>query len=929
MKIKISLVVITSYFLLNTVGTLAQNSVHPRVYTTNAAKNDFIQSIDKVSWKKEFVDAKKQKLEKYLKLWQQNPNWLVSRLQMNWNTKHDKVFLNSGEFAYSSGSAPVPTVRYSGTRDWASDYSRPKLEDVQPYLDDPRGLYLKNNKTKKMEWTHPSKAGFAIEKTNEEIMGLVEDAAFLYWLTGDEKYAKFAAPVFLKYMEGMYYREAPVDLKKSDQARISGLATFEVIHEGIVVPLVTSYDFLYTYLKANNNNLDHSVAVFQKWGDQIIVNGIPDNNWNLFQARFLTYIGIVLDKNDTYKNGKGSEYFLKYTFDESTERQLAVKESLLVYDEETGIWPESPSYSVHVITTLLRIFTLLDHTTNNNEFLNVPIIEKAALASFQYLFPSGYLLGFGDSHHSILPPENFELLISNYKKYTQKEKEVLISSILDKMIADKLYTRKASDYFDLFFYVDELQKNSSGASSSIQLISPTFYAPNVSMFNQRMGKGSDAVMVSTVGSYGNHAHANGIAIELFANNYAIGPDMGKGPSYWNEAHREFYSRFPAHNTVAVDGKSDYSAMRSYHPFSLDNSFPKSGMTSIFDKVTLSKVSFLEPQTNADQQRLTAVIKSKTQKPYIIDIFRSKKQQDGKQKHEYFYHNIGQSLDIFDSNNKLISLNSTDELSTKYGDIKGYDYFEDKKKVKTAQDIQAVFSIKDKQNSFMKLWIKGNENQTIYSVKSPKSNALSKGTAPADLVEAKVPTLVVKRDAAAWEQPFAIVFNPYLEGEKNPITTVEYASLKSNPNVQVIELTLDDKETRDKIIATTSDRDEVEEGDFYQLGLLSITRKTPDAKIMDFLFLSGMSKFIQDGWEIIAAGTPITMSVENEENQFVIQNDGPVVMKVPFYKGKKTAELRIYENDTLIETRQGIPSRSNPEQIDFRLSKAYDKVVIVF
>ncbi|GAL78093.1 hypothetical protein JCM19274_4592 [Algibacter lectus] len=174
---------------------------------------------------------------------------------------------------------------------------------------------------------------------------------------------------------------------------------------------------------------------FKNGGDQIIINGIPDNNWNLFQARFLTYVALTLDNNDAYKNGKGREYFLDHTFTTSTERQLSIEESLLVYDQENGMWPECASYSVHVITTLLNIFTLLDNSTNNNELSKFPIIEKAALASFQYLFPSGYTVGFGDSNHKTLPPENFELLISNYSKYNNEEKEAVISGLLDQMIS--------------------------------------------------------------------------------------------------------------------------------------------------------------------------------------------------------------------------------------------------------------------------------------------------------------------------------------------------------------------------------------------------------------------------------------------------------------------------------------------------------------
>ncbi|WFO15928.1 heparinase II/III-family protein [Cellulophaga baltica 4] len=154
--------------------------------------------------------------------------------------------------------------------------------------------------------------------------------------------------------------------------------------------------------------------------------------------------------------------------------------------------------------------------------------------------------------------------------------------------------------------MDELKTSKNNENGLDQLTSPTFYASNVSMFNQRLGSGAHAMMVSTAGSYGNHSHANGISIELFANTYVLGLDMGKGSSYWHSDHREYYSRFPAHNTVVVDGISDYNAMRGYHPFKLDNNFPKVSEKPSFDKLTFSKVSFLSlklRQTNNALQQL--------------------------------------------------------------------------------------------------------------------------------------------------------------------------------------------------------------------------------------------------------------------------------------------------------------------------------------
>jgi hypothetical protein len=919
--------------LLVTVVTGAQNTGHPRIYSVEKSGKQFLENIDQISWKKELVDKKIKNLEQYLVYCEQDPNWMVSRLQMNWKTKHNKVFLKGGNFSHSEGTALVPTVRFSGTRDWATEYSAPKLEDIEPYFDDARGYYLAHKKTKKKQWVHPSKIGHAIEGTNRKIMSIVEDAAFLYWVTGDKKYADFAKPVFETYMAGMYHRDAPIDLEYGTQQRISGLATFEVIHEKILIHLATTYDFLYDYFVDENVDLDQAESVFQKWGDQIINNGIPDNNWNLFQARFLTYVALTLDNNKAYKNGKGREYFLDKTFNTSTERQLAIKESLLVYDKENGMWPECASYSAHVITTLLNIFTLLDNSTNNNELSNFPIIEKAALASFQYLFPSGYTVGFGDSNHKPLPPENFELLISNYRKYKNEEKESTISGLLSQMIAKGEYKREARDLFQLFFYEDNLLVTENNENGLEKLTSPTFYASNVSMFNQRLGKGDNAMMVSSVGSFGNHSHVNGVSIELFANKYVLGPDMGKGSSYWHTDHREYYSRFPAHNTVVVDGKSDYNAMRGYHPFKLENYYPEVGERPNFDGLTFSKVSFFEPKTKSEQQRFTAIIKAKNTKGYIVDVFRSRKQNKGTQRHDYFYHNLGQSLELFTSNLKQLKTKATNDFGSKQGDLKAYDYLSDKNKVVTSKDVQAVFTLKSDgvSDNVMKAWIKGSEDQSIYTALAPKSNAFKRGsgTAPANVIGDPMQTLIVKRETAAWDNPFAVVFNPYINGEENPIKGVRYSSIIENPSTQVIEVLLKDKKTTDQIVLNTDEEDVIEQEGFYQKGLLSITRKSKNNKILDYFYLSGIHKYQRNGWEIVASGLPLSMSVERLDNTFVIENSGAVLIKSPFLDGKKSAELRVYEKGQLVATRKGQINRSNPEQLEFRLSKAYDKVLIVY
>ena len=117
-----------SMFIIS--GCSKDSEEHPRIYVNNKTKANFLTSANSIKWKKQLIDSKKANLDKYLIVCEEDPEWLLSRLQMNWKTRHDKVYLIGGKFSHSGGEAPVPTVRYSGSRDWATDYLSPDLEEV-------------------------------------------------------------------------------------------------------------------------------------------------------------------------------------------------------------------------------------------------------------------------------------------------------------------------------------------------------------------------------------------------------------------------------------------------------------------------------------------------------------------------------------------------------------------------------------------------------------------------------------------------------------------------------------------------------------------------------------------------------------------------------------------------------------------------------
>ena len=168
-----------------------------------------------------------------------------------------------------------------------------------------------------------------MESINIEIITKARDAAMLYWFTGEERYGKFAYDIFNTYVSGMYHRKEPVDLNNGHDQTLVGLSSFEVIHEDVLEPLTSCYDFLYGYLnKYHKSRLDTYSTTFKNWADIIIKNGVPFNNWNLIEARFVLNIALILENNKQYSDGKGCQYYLDQILNKTYTRQWALKDVL-------------------------------------------------------------------------------------------------------------------------------------------------------------------------------------------------------------------------------------------------------------------------------------------------------------------------------------------------------------------------------------------------------------------------------------------------------------------------------------------------------------------------------------------------------------------------------------------------------------------------
>ncbi len=792
MKQKLTIIIIFA-FLANCLIAQEANKIplptnlkqgYPRLYITQDEKGKLEKTIQQEAWANEVLSEIHKRIDGYVEQHVNDPEWMVSRLQMYWKTKAANVYIYGVDYSHADGEAPVPTVRFAGSRNSATSYGKPDLKDILPYMDDERGLYLPNRSKEgqPFEWVEQSKTGGIIQQINQEIIGLARDAAFIYWLENDKRFAKFSFDVFDKYMEGMFYRSEPIDLMNGHIQTLVGFTCFQVIHESTLKDIAELYDFLHPYIEANYpDKIANYDKTIKRWTDQIIKNGVPQNNWNLHQANIILKAAMVLQDNKNYDDKKGREYYIDYILNVTSARQWSLTKLLdFGYDKNNGVWAECPGYSQSVTKEFMSFIIDFDNTFDFNLLPYTPVMEKAVKMLPQYLFPNDQAVAFGDSYYGPIGTEAMSDMVRIAQKYKDEKLEEEFTSMhkLFSANADRPDRQgRSRANLSSFFASKPLELNPKYTKGNLNdYISQTFYAPNVSWHVQRMGQGADGMMVSLNASLGNHMHANGINMELYGKGFVQGADPGKGSNYLEAIYLEYYSQFPAHNTVMVDGVSSYTEMFSNHAFDLISEYPKSEQKDgFYPNITYSDVYFLEPETQSDQSRLVSIVKTGETTGYYIDIFRSKKQRKGDKFHDYYYHNLGQSMQISDLEGKPLKLEPSEEMAFAGGHLYALDYMWDKKSVRTNKDYQAEWKIdmpEGKPDVFMNLWMKGTDGRELFTIKSPPCESFrNKGNIPYDVDKVPYLTFAARQHGEAWQHPFVSVYEPFTSEQGKSISSI--------------------------------------------------------------------------------------------------------------------------------------------------------------
>jgi hypothetical protein len=237
---------------------------HPSILVKAADKEAVLAKIRQQPWARKAFDNLVAQVEPYVRRHQKDPEWILSRYLMNRapgrRYTHFYADAEGTALVKYGGDAPYPTVRVTPhkrtplTRDGFT-YVMPAIEELVPYDTAMTMMLQRTAPGGKKERVNPQAF---VEKINGRINALVLDAAVVYWLTGQEQYAAFAADVLAQWARGASYQHPIIGPCRT------GFLSIQTLGDGNYEPLLLAYDFLHDYLRRKNYKMHYYQGVFLK-----------------------------------------------------------------------------------------------------------------------------------------------------------------------------------------------------------------------------------------------------------------------------------------------------------------------------------------------------------------------------------------------------------------------------------------------------------------------------------------------------------------------------------------------------------------------------------------------------------------------------------------------------------------------------------------
>ncbi len=725
----------------------AQN---PHILVNDGDKQAVLQKIKDQPWAKSIFDKLNSKVTPYAERHLTDPQWILSRYQMNRvpGKYYTTVFSDNGGMGLVrwTGNAPNPTVRVSTylrspITEKGSSYQMPRLEELIPN-DTSRVMQLFNPETGKKDWIDPQTFYANI---NGDINNLALDAAILYWLNGDVKYARFAADLLDQWAKGAYYQEPIVGPCRT------GFLDMQTLGDANYRPIILAYDFVKPFMNKNGYDLHWYETVFEKFASTLAFRGLWNNNWYAAESSTMVFASLNLE------NKQKQAYYLQFILSKDTINgacgQLALPSTVQKWLTPDGHWKEPGGYHNYPVGNLL-ISALALEKNGYAVFQKFPALFKASYAMLKYSFPNLTVGGFGDTGRASQNAESLEIGLVGAVKYNHPILPDMLAS-MNKLIDGGKYKREDSGFLGLLCYLPDLPKTTA-----------TYCWPRTGTldfakyFIQRNGSDlQTGLMIGVQGATYNHNHCNGMAMELYGLGEVLGIDAGTGPNYEHPLHRNYYSQWAAHNTVVAAGSSSSlpfsgaSGSKNIGQIELAAMEPIPDKEAVSPDYSFTDTRYLDKSTNTNQSRTLALIRTSKSNGYYVDIFRS----DNEISNDYVYHNIGDNVTFLTSKRLPLKTTAATYPRTEK-DYPGFRFFSDVEKLDDYnENISALFSMQDDQSKdlFLQVLIQNYEGRTYYKAKSLKTKTSGKY-----YHDSSLPLFTIHTNNEARTKPFVTVFEPF-------------------------------------------------------------------------------------------------------------------------------------------------------------------------
>jgi len=861
------LFIISSCNLQNT----AEKKSYPRLLVSDSQKAEILKKIEENAWAAQIYSNMLTGVTPYVDRHQTDPDWILSRYQMNWKpgahyTQH--ISDSSGtELIAWSGNAPYPTVRVTTHKrpPVAPDgyrYRAPSLEDIKPYDTDSLWYLQSSGPSGEWSWTEPRLLTGGI---NGRINSLAVESAILYWLTGDEQYARFSADILFQWARGAWYQD-PVE-----GAGRNGLFCIQSLGDRSYDELAIAYDFVREYMHEAAYETHYFQPVFEKLAQTTKLRGFITNNWYAAQTTTLTYNALSLD--DPQKQKYYLSFFLQRDTIIGNFGQLALPTTMEMHFTKDGHWKENAGYHDMPVGDLLQAAVPVENN-GYGVFEDHPALYQASYAMLRYSFPNLQIMGYGDTggwkHQS---PRNLEIAIRFASQYAPDLLPGLTGS-LNHLIKAGLYDRANSGWYGLLTYLAQLPDQDSGIFEWDRAFELDF----ARLYGQRNGTDRETgLMYYVQGATYNHNHANGMAMELYGHGYVLGADPGIASTYEDSVFVHYYATFAAHNTVIAAGASEPSVpfhgsggAKHMGEISLSVMEPTAGSEGVSPYTSFTETNYVEPSTNTRQQRLMGIVRTSGESGYYVDFYRS----DNEISNDYIYHNIGHGVTLTNI--------SRNPLKMKPGSIpyradrqSGMGWF---KEIKTPDrsvgGAIAIFQVEedDKEDVFMQMLMPLQSGEKVFTATGPRTR-----TAPSGISDLPTPKTIIHRPESAWEKPFGVIYEPYRG--KNGFTVVSVRNRNSTASLATLEV--ENKDGSRQLIMQSDQPEEMQHnGETSIRGHYGVVSLFADNKLQ-YLYLGHGQAIGWNGYRIETTGSGNAYFVEFSDDSLWVSSNAEITMRFPY------------------------------------------------